>query len=332
MSKEQCKIFPCSLFFLFCYLSVLFPVFGQNSAQNPSPTASLAAEISRLESISSGSGGSSQSGAAQRHATYMELARLHQLSGNSEAALKAYEGALALSPGDGNALFEQGRLLISLGEYEKAAVSVSAMLRSSQDRELLVQGRYLGAMLETFRSGNTQVLVALADDPELYEFKSAIYYTLWKFTDLPSWKNRLITEFPQSPEAKIAAGAADSAITPLWLLFPGRDSLTLSAPTPSQPTASQAAPSSTSLPAASASQPVPSEQMQVLQTGLFSREENAQALAERLKKAGFEILISRRQVNGNEYWAVYVPYGNDMNAAIMKLKDAGFESFPVDIK
>jgi hypothetical protein len=67
----------------------------------------------------------------------------------------------------------------------------------------------------------------------------------------------------------------------------------------------------------------------VLQIGLFSREENTQAMAEKLKNAGFAAIVNRRRVNGTEYWAVGVPPGENINATILRLKDAGFESFPV---
>ena len=48
-----------------------------------------------------------------------------------------------------------------------------------------------------------------------------------------------------------------------------------------------------------------------------------------LKKAGFDTQIIARQLNGANYWAACVPAGSDMNATIRKLKDAGFESFPI---
>jgi hypothetical protein len=69
--------------------------------------------------------------------------------------------------------------------------------------------------------------------------------------------------------------------------------------------------------------------VQFLQTGLFSREENAQAHARRLNAAGFSPQIRIRNINGVEHWAVTVPAGTDMNQTIMELKTAGFESFPV---
>ena len=304
VNRTLMKFFS-GVFLLFAF----FPLFAQN--------VSLTGEISRLEKLSSSPG-------VERYNAFLSLARLQQLSGNPEAALKAYEGALAAFPGDGLLLLEQGRLLISLGEYEKASVAVAALLARDQDREIVIQGRYLFAQLEAFRSGNTQILAALAKEADFAEYRSGIYYTLWKLTALSSWRTGLVAEFPQSPEAKIAAAAAgvDSAPTPLWLLFPGRDSIQLSAP-----------PASTSAPVGSGGSDTLIEttvlQTSVLQTGLFGREENAKALAERLKNAGFEPIVSRRQVNGNDHWAVLVSGGRDMNATIQRLKTAGFDSFPV---
>jgi hypothetical protein len=52
-------------------------------------------------------------------------------------------------------------------------------------------------------------------------------------------------------------------------------------------------------------------------------------MVERLKKAGFDAGLRRRTVNGAAHWAVSVPPGEDMNGTIRRLKEAGFESFPV---
>jgi cell division septation protein DedD len=66
-----------------------------------------------------------------------------------------------------------------------------------------------------------------------------------------------------------------------------------------------------------------------LQTGLFSREANANAHSEALRKAGFSATISRKQVNGIDHWAVTVPAGQDSKKTIQDLKNAGFDSFPI---
>jgi len=316
------RFFPLVLFLFSC----LFPLFPQNGAANYSGAASFNDEISRLERLA----GSPAAQGGERYNAFLKLSRLYQLSGNPEAALKALDGALTVSPGDGRVLLEQGRLLISIGEYEKAGAVLLSLLANGQDPALLVQGQYLTALLDLFSTGSSQSLAGLADKSDFSDYRGAIYYTLWKFTGLDSWKTKLAAEFPQSPEAKAANGTVNSPVTPLWLLAPGRN--TLAAPAPAQP---QKPPSpqpdltpKTNSPPPPVLQPSVSPPT-VLQTGLFSKEANASALADRLKKAGFESIIVPRQVNGGDFWAVCVPYTNDMNAVILKLKDAGFESFPV---
>jgi hypothetical protein len=52
-------------------------------------------------------------------------------------------------------------------------------------------------------------------------------------------------------------------------------------------------------------------------------------MVERLKKAGFNAGVRQRTVKGAAYWAVSVPPGEDINGTIRRLKEAGFDSFPV---
>ena len=302
----------------------------------------LASELSRLERVSI------SALSRERYDAYMSLAQIHRLSGNPEAALKACEGALALFPGDGKALLEQARLLISLGEYEKASAAAAGLLRPEQEKEFFLAGRYLYAQAEAFLSGNIQSLAALAAEPDFSGYLGAIYYTIWRLSDLSSYRNRLTSELPLSPEAGIAGGKVIPAATPLWLLFPGRDSIASpSQAAPAAPIVQPWAPATPVVqpwaPQTPAPQPAPqpsisqapvpqtpASQTPVLQTGLFSQAENAQTQANNLKKAGFTPEIFPRQVNGANYWAVCVPYGSDMNSMVKRLKDAGFDSFPIN--
>jgi hypothetical protein len=320
--KRRKPLFFTLLFSLFTF-HFSFSIFAQSAVP-------LASELSRLEKLSTGAS------TRERYDAYMSLVQLHRLSGNHEAALNACEGALALFPRDGNALLEQARLLISLGEYERAVAAAAELSRPEQEKEFYLAGRYLGAQAEAFLSGNMLALAALAADPDFSGYLGAIYYTIWRLSDLSSYRNLLTLELPQSPEAGIAGGKVIPAATPLWLLFPGRESIAFNeavpvaqAPVP-QPPVLQAP-----VPQTPASQPpgsqAPVSYTPVLQTGLFSRPENAQAQAETLKKAGFTAEVFPRQVNGTSYWAVGVPYGSDMSSMIKNLKDAGFEAFPINL-
>lgn len=300
--------------------------------------ASLAAEISRLERLVSGGSAPLSSPPREQYDAFLTLTRLHCLAGNPEAALACLERALKFFPADGGLLFEQARLLISTGEFEKAAVCAAALLGKGGDAEYLRQGRLLFAQIEAFRSGNIRPLADLAAEGDFSAARGAgLYYTLWKISGDNAWKVRLAGEFPRSPEARIAAASGGAAATaagsaaavvpgaaPLWLLFPGRESIGAGAVPPG---AVQTAPQASTPPALSGTAPSPPAT--ALQTGLFAREENAQALARRLGNSGFEPRIVRRTVSGGDYWAVHVSGGSNVNAMIKKLKDAGFDSFPV---
>jgi len=310
----------------------LFPLFTLPGQTNVS-VVSLSSEIFRLETLASGAAvGAVVPSPRDRFNAFLTLAHLHKLSGNHQAALRAYEGALSLFPNDGRALLEQGRFLISIGEYERATVVINSLPRGG---EFELAGRYLGAKLVAFRSGYTRHLSALADDPDFAQYRSGIYYTLWRLTGLDSYQTRLIAEFPRSPEAGIAGGRVNPAATPLWLLFPGRDSVVFSPAPPSlaitapAPAPATPAPPAPALAAAAAGSAETAATGSFLQAGLFSQEANAVSFAQRIRSAGFEPRIIPRQVNGRDHWAVGVNGGSDTNIMIRRLRDAGFESFPV---
>ena len=310
------------LFFLF-----ISPVFGNN--------LSFQAEISRLEKICLSSANTSR----ERYDAFLALARLHQLGGNAEKAVKVYDDGLKLFPADGRLLLEQGRLLISLGEYERAVGTVASML--ALDKEFYLQGRLVLAQLEAFRSGNIGPLEALTRDADFSGYKSGIYYTLWRLTDTPEYKAVLTRDFASSPEAKIASGKIAGEPTPLWLLFSGREAITFSDKvtslqlqpvTPSQPEKVTVTTSITTQPEKVTSlplQPVTPFQIAVLQVGIYNNEAHARDLGERLKHAGFQSQIGSRLVNGSNYWTVTVSTPGDPNAMMKKLKDSGFDAFPL---
>ena len=321
--KAVAAIGAVCVFFIFSSFPLL--------AQNQPPAVSLSSEISRLETLAQGTQAAVP--AQARHNAFMELARLHRLSGNHLAALRAYEGARALVPDDGQTLLEYSRFLISIGEYQRAAVAINALLSRERERELAIQGRYLGAQLNAFHSGDTRLLTALASDPEFAQHHSALFYTLWRLTGLDRYRTHLAAAFPQSAEAGIAAGRISFAATPLWVLFPGRDSIVLAPASPPMPASAGAvavppvSPPPTPAPAASATPAAASGRF--LQAGLFTQEANARAFADQISRAGFQPQITLRQVSGRNHWAVGVNGGSDTNAMIRRLRDAGFEAFPL---
>jgi cell division septation protein DedD len=311
-------------------------------AQNPGP-GQLGAEIQDLEQKMF-----AEMSPAERHDALVRLAQLRQLSGNIAIAAVNWLEAAAADPRDDAALVSGAFCLAAVGEWEKAASVLRPLLASGKQGLPMLQARYLDASLIAWTAQDASTLAALAGDSEFAVLRPMIYYTLWQIiTRNPNirggagaelWKSRLLAEFPQSPEARAAApekyknAPVISAVqSPLWLLFPGAAG---SASPPPQPPKSTApaeplGPTIAPIPAKPAAATAAKPAAVVLQTGLFSKETNAHAQSDALRKAGFTAAISRKQVNGTEYWAVTVPAGENTNKTIQELKKAGFESYPV---
>jgi cell division septation protein DedD len=282
----------------------------------------------------------------------VRLAKLRQLSGNIAEAAAHWLDAAAADPSDAGALVSGAYCLAAIGEWEKAAAAIRPLLAAGRAGPAMPQAWFLDACLRAWSAGDASALAALAAHPDFAAMRPLIYYTLWQTlarnpgagsANAESWKSRLLAEFPQSPEARAAnsgrlagsANAKDSPVvsavqSPLWQLLPGKAVAAAVAP----PVAASSAPAAPAASAPVAPAPVspvaaaPASGV-VLQTGLFSREANARAQYDALRRAGFTAFISRKLVNGAELWAVTVPEGQDQRKTIADLKKAGFDSFPV---
>jgi hypothetical protein len=328
--------------FLCVLLLMLFmgaPVFSQEAETIPSPLAAEIRDIERsLETTLSGQ---------ERRETYIKLARLQRLSGNMDAAARAWREAALADPAnrDDRSLLESSLCYLALGEFAAASDALLGIIAGGVDGGAYRDARYIGAQIELFRSGSSASLYALLAKPEYAEYRPAIYYTFWRLFGDEAYRKQVLTEFPDSPEARILQNEASQALVsagsattiddsasgagkvsaqsrPLWFLYPGRGNIVIGAPVLAQ---SPVVPRQHELAPAAADLSGP----RTLQTGLFSREENAHASANRLAAKGFAATVNRKLVNGVAYWAVGVAPGEDPNRTIMQLKDAGFESFPV---
>jgi cell division septation protein DedD len=310
-------------------------------AQNTAPVQ-LGTEIQRLEQKLSLAGVS----LAERHDNLVRLAQLRQLSGNIKGAASAWIEAAEADTRNSAALTAGAYCLAAIGEWEKAASTLRPLLDSAGQGPVMLHARYLDTFLKARNSSDASALAALARDSEFASLRPMIYYTLWQTIagtsgisgagSAESWKSRLLAEFPKSPEARIASGEKNgttpsvSAVqNPLWLLFPSFAGSTSIATTPTKPSETVKLAEPAKSPATKPPVTTPAVSTVVLQTGLFSKEANAIAQVETLRKAGFMASVSYRLVNGAERWAVIVPAGQDSNKTIQELKKAGFDSFPV---
>ena len=331
--KVKRRIKPVKMFFkikklvLFCFIFLFFTAVG--FAQSG---VSLAAEIQSLERIVS----APDVTPVQKYEAYVMLANLRQLSGDIEGAARNWIDAAGAIPGqiDVESLLNCAYCLAAMGEWERASAALEPLLYISP------RARFLDISIKAINTNDLTALGIMADHPDYSQMKSEILFMLWKLSDgstAQMWSQRLAAEFPDTPEGRLAAGQASSTIvrpSPFWLFLGGLDSLPLAASEPrASDTASSAAqtviqPAATPVASASAT-PVTAPIAVRLQTGIFSREANAQAQVTALRQAGFSPSVEQRTVNGTAMWAVTVSSGADQNRTISELRAAGFESFPL---
>ena len=295
-------------------------------AQSP---AQLGAEILRLEAIVA-----SGAPVPQRRDALSRLAHLRRLSGAHEEAANLWLAALALDPSDDASRLSAARGLAAIGEWEKAMETARPLAERGSSVPLAAQARYLYATLRAWTSGDSSELAALAENTEAPDLRPAVYYTLWwthargpSSPGAEAWRQRLLSEFPESPEARIIAqesgAAGGSAVggsavggeasvsavhSPLWLLLPGFSQASAPEPVPSAPAFSHGQ-----------------------QTGSFRSEANARSHAQALISAGFEAILVPRAVNGETQWAVIVPTP-DAAATARDLRSRGYDSFTVRLE
>jgi tetratricopeptide (TPR) repeat protein len=289
-------------------------------------SVSLETEIKNLEKTAAAKGVSP----VQRHEALVSLARLRQLSGDIEGAARNWLEAAAAVPGqvDDEALLACAYCLAAMGEWDRARTALEPLLAK------LPRARFLYTSINSISTENLFALGLIAGNPEYSSYKNEIYFLLWKTSNgikrdsssAEMWRQRLITEFPQTPEGRLAAGGASNVSikpSPFWLLTSG-GSLPVEGKTTvvTQPAVTAAQTAVSVLQDADASQTR-------LQTGLFSKQANAQTQAANLRQAGFTPSIEQRIVNSGEMWVVTVPAGMDVNRSIRELREAGFESFPI---
>jgi len=284
--------------------------------------SSVTAEIQNMERIIARQGVS----AAERHSALVNLARLRQLSGDIEGAARNWLEAAGAIPGtvDDDALLACAYCLAAMGEWDRAAAALEPLVSKN------IRARFLFTVVNALKTGNLSTLTALAANPEFSSLKHEALFLLWKASQRTTdrgerWRQQLVSEFPQSPEGRLASGLAVINPSPFWLFVNGLDSLPLLAS--ESRNREQSSGSAVVQPPV---QPPPVVQPVTpagarLQTGVFSREGNAQAQAAALRQSGFSPSIEPR----GEMWAVTVPAGTDATRTASDLRAAGFETFLV---
>ena len=265
-----------------------------------------------------------------------KAAGLALMLGRYSDAASAYETA---ADGGAALLLRAARCRIASGELDRAEdLAALVLMKTAGDpaaRENAALSRLVGAWVLAARDREADA-AALAQgvlDAERREggaggaARLEARFLLWLCSPAQgkaAAQAALVSEYPGSPEALIAQGKATFVPMPHWYLG------LLAKAGPEKPPAE-----------ASSSTPRPPEPVKApgetpvrrarLQVGYFSREEDAARLGAELRGKDFEAEVEKtlRAGTAESRWIVVV-FGGDSAAMQERLKDAGYESYPLD--
>ena len=289
-------------------------------------------------------------GADYRKPLLVKAGDLALLLGLFVDAAARYEEAASLGGKDSGLLLRAARCHLAAGDPDKAAALSSDLVLGAQDPALAAAARLVGAWSLLLRGRGPDARVAAASviasgdaaaDAARAGQRREARFLLWLSSEAPekaAAAAALAGEFPGSPEALIASGAASPPPLPHWYLG-GLTAASPSATSPSATTAKAPPPAPVvAEPAGAAVKPAPADvaKGRRLQVGYFSLEENARALRDELASKKIQATIETRMravkagATEERRWIVVVDGGKDLAKAMQTLKDAGYESYVIE--
>lgn len=275
---------------------------------------------------------------AERRAPLLrERAALLQAAGRWQEAAEAWQ-ELARLPSDRGAqpeLLASALCLLYAGDVEKARIVAEAAGLSTQDRELrasaalvVARARAAAGEAESALKAARELIDGLGPARRLAALELAA--SLAEGQEKAEYERRIKAEFgvvvggSQAFLALLGA-SADSGWTPPEAAAPSSGGATPVAPAPAAqaPAASGGTAASTQAAAEASAGPTH------YQIGAFRDQANAQALVNRLNGLGFSASLRSRNDDRGGVFTVIVPAGSDPGATLLRIKDAGFEAWPL---
>lgn len=268
-------------------------------------------------------------------------------------------------PRDEGLVLDAARCRLSLGDAERANALVSSVLLASFDDAVLARARVYAAWISLSSADDPRPALSqirsYADQAAFAAYEPALLFTLWWSDSDASSRDRLVARHPASPEAAVARGEMGIAPVSFWYLMPrdarsiaafaAKGSAQVTAPKPAQVTVPEPADAVASGDGVASGDAVASGDGVTSgdavasadavasgddhprptwhQIGFFRQRDYADELVAKLRAKGFEPIIrNEKRPSGTVYFAVLVP--EDPRGQVgPRLKDAGFESFPL---
>jgi hypothetical protein len=243
------------------------------------------------------------------------------MAGNYAGAAESWLVASSAGPSDPDAVFFfRRRCLIAVATVPRAIAELDSLAKLLSDPAVFRQGCPAQGLRRRVPPRSRRAagdLRSFAVSDSYAGDRPTILFLLARLYGDRAAAERLSAEFPASPEAGVlASGGVRLAAGPHWFIAADRSAVVLKAGETEKGAEEEK-------PQPSAAGPT------ALQVGLFREEKNARTLAERLTAKGFSVSVSPRTVGAATHHAVTVDPGASAEETAMRLKDAGFESYPL---
>lgn len=287
---------------------------------------------------------------ADRHRLLLDMADLEEQLGLIDKAQIHYQSA-AFTTGqrrDYHALYKSVLLLIDLGDYEQALLQARQVSAGSEEGALSVKARLQHARIYQLQNRNAAAL-EIADEifQQKGSFSADALYLMWSVyansnlsgggdsEKAESLVKELKARFPDSPEYKLASGKIRSTPT-VESAFGLRSPTDVGEPFEEPEAEGEQPPqgdtnTSPQVPEEKSEEDGPEAKSRAIQTGSFQDADNAAYMQRELEKLGFNAMVVQADVNGKRYYKVLVPiaFGESEQEIVLKLKEKGFEGYPV---
>lgn len=273
----------------------------------------------------------------QRKILVSQRAAMLELSGRYADAATVWESAVAMVPGkpDSAALLSAAACRLASGDSDGAAGLVTALSFSSADAETAALADIIAGWIALSRGDRERAVASARRGAEAANGRVAMaaLYLGCAATDDGAGREQFSTalskRFPALPD--------DPVVSSLSLLMASLKTVAATTETQAAPTAVAPAVAPAGPPAgppagapagAATTGGDTAGPARYYQIGAFRDQANAQGLAQKLEKLGLSAAYRLR--SKKDLYVVYVESGADAEATILKLKDAGYEAWPLD--
>lgn len=269
----------------------------------------------------------------QRKILVSQRAAMLELSGRYADAATVWESAVAMVPGkpDSAALLSAAACRLASGDADGAAGLVTALSFSPADAETAALADIIAGWIALSRGDRERAVASARRGAEAANGRVAMaaLYLGCAATDDGAGREQfsaaLSKRFPALPD--------DPVVSSLSLLMASLKTVaatieTQTAPTAVVPAVAPAGPPAGAPAGVATTGGDTAGPTRYYQIGAFKDQANAQGLAQKLEKLGLSAACRLR--SKKDLYVVYVESGADAEATILKLKDAGYEAWPLD--